>query len=198
MSDLRSSKKEDLVTGRQPRPLADPGLLELLGAFSELLGLAEFIQRIAPTDRLKASRRHNRINKLLSELQKSFAEARSPILSLRALASMFLEREPGTIAVSANESDVRAFREGMRNLRRAIERMTNVAYELEEVTKGLHPDQTRFHLISERGRGILGRIQEAMKLEGPTDIDALILAVDQHLKWCDEELDDRRRFVEPW
>ena len=78
------------------RNKTDPSLLQLIGIAADLLGIGETVQRVVPTDRLRAQRRHRRINRLRLELREHIHEARSSLVIVRTVLNRRLkDRQPG-------------------------------------------------------------------------------------------------------
>src|SRR5262245_56689606 len=65
----------------------DPSLLDLAGQALELLGLADHIQRLLPLQRMKADRRHRRIETGLGEFQEALDDARASLRIVRSALS---------------------------------------------------------------------------------------------------------------
>ena len=63
----------------------DPGVLEILGAVSEAIGLAEHVQKVFPLDRLKTQRRHARIEKQLGLFAERLEDARGAVRLLQGV-----------------------------------------------------------------------------------------------------------------
>ncbi len=114
--------------------LIDPGILELVGEIADRLGLAEHVQRVLPTQRLKVQRRHRRVDKLLDAFNETLNDARAALRVLSTTIQPSLSEPDATTAPGAsgerpprigfsmprNESPV--YRRGIEQLQAAIQK----------------------------------------------------------------------------
>jgi hypothetical protein len=188
------------------RKMADPGILELAGEIADLLGLAERIQRVLPTQRLKVRRKHRRVEKLLKDFKAALDDART---ALRVLSSTLEAHLPETedhapthsrldlprIAFSLPENEVAVYRRGVEQLQGGIRKMTNAAYDLEATASGVPNEVQRFYRISENGRAVLQTVRSVLD-DHPEELIPLLHRIEEYLSSCSQLLEDRREWLD--
>lgn len=134
----------------------DPGILEIVGAIAQVLGFAEQVQRVMPTDRLGAQRKHKRIDRLLKKFVNSMDDAR---LALRAISGALgpgaSDLPQDVLNFHVSRGDFAILTRGVRELHDAIKRMTDTTFELEAIAAGMPDETQRYYRISEAGRTVL-------------------------------------------
>ena len=116
----------------------DPGILEIVGAVTQVLGLAETIQKVLPTDIVMVKRRHKRIDSLIKKVVSAMDDARMALLGISdsiKIGANDLQNNEHTMDIS--KSDFEILKRGTMQLHEAIKRMTNTAFELEAVTAAI-------------------------------------------------------------
>lgn len=185
----------------------DPGLLEILGAVSEALGLAEHIQKVFPLHRLKAQRRHGRIEKLLNGFAGGLDDARAAIRLLQGVTGEGSNLPPGTIAFAIPASELPLYRRGLQQLQTAIRTMTDAAYELEALTEPFADDAQRFYRISTAGAPVLRTLAAALArladdeatlsiAARPVGIGTVLAEVDRYLANSAATLSERDKWLQ--
>lgn len=176
----------------QPRKndVIDPDIFQIIGTASDLLGLGEHIQRLFPIDRIKAKRRHSRMDKLRGDFRLSLTGAR---VALRALIETIQKQERNNFFddyfFGIERDDFPVYSKALNSLKTEIAKMTNIAYELETVASNLREEVERYYRISDAGYRVLSTIKEAF--EGRFDeILRVLEEVDRYLKMCSSTLDD--------
>src|SRR5262245_3753982 len=126
--------------------LSDPGLLELVGELAALLGLAERVQRLLPTERLKVQRKHRRLEKLLTDFNDALGDARAAVRVVSTTVDRYLSEPDGPasfevggapeenlprIAFAIPTEEIPVYRRGVKQLQVAIQEMTRIAFDLE-------------------------------------------------------------------
>jgi hypothetical protein len=164
-----TADREEITARQKPDEVVrwvDPGVLEVIGIVADLLGLTEHIQAMAPIDRLRMSRRHQRIEKLLQRFGKALDDARA---ALRIIAtavernvSQVGDADRDTIGFPLPEAELAVYRRGWDQILVALRKMTNAALELEAATVGMPEEVQRYHRISAAGRGVLEKVREAV------------------------------------
>ena len=153
-SGASMDKQETL--SRDERRVCDPDILQIIGAVSDLLGLAEHFQRIVPIDRVRVQRRHQRIDRLRERFSQSMEDAR---VALKVVSSVVAERtinlEADQIAFDIPSTDLPVFSRGIDQLQRAIRAMTRAAFELEAVTVAMPDEVQRYYKVSQAGKPVL-------------------------------------------
>src|SRR5436190_22054060 len=115
-----------MATKDRPADLADPGLLDIIGGVAQALGLAEQVQRILPTDRLRSQRRHGRIDKLLDQFKEKLDDARAGLRLIRStVESLTAEIPANAIGIAVPRTELPVYRRGLQQLHRALEKMTD-------------------------------------------------------------------------
>jgi hypothetical protein len=187
----------------------DPGILELVGELADLLGLAEHVQRLLPTQRMKVQRRHRRIEKLLDSFSEALSDSRA---ALRVLSTVLdghpsidalnivadpeeTNRDAPRIAFSVPRTELPVYRRGTEQLQAAIQRMTKIAFDLEASTAGLPEEVQRYYKISQSGSGVLRQIRTVLD-DHPEALPELVRTVDSYLARCSEMLDERQRWLQ--
>jgi len=155
------------MTKRDSRQLVDPGLLEIIGAIVEVLGLADQVQKLLPLDQLRVERRHRRVAKLLDEFTERLEDART---ALRVISSAVSSRfspasgdtvgsltplPTGAVSFDLPASELPVLARGLDQLHVAIRAMTKTAFTLEAASSGVPEEVQRYYRISESGRGVL-------------------------------------------
>jgi hypothetical protein len=177
----------------------DPGVLEVIGIVADLLGLTEHIQALAPLDRLRMTRRHQRIEKLLRQFGKALDDGRA---ALRIVASA-VERnvtqvgavDSDTIGFPLPEAELAVYRRGFDQILVALRKMTNAALELEAATAGMPEEVQRYHRISAAGRLVREKLAEAVQ-GPPTLLPALLQETERYLAKSSELVAEAQRWRE--
>ncbi len=171
------------------RKKTDPSLLQLIGIAADLLGIGETVQRVVPTDRFKAQRRHRRINRLRLELREYIHEARSSLVIVRTvLARRLKDRQPGDFSVFVPAEDFPLYEKGLDWLHTSIRDLTRTAYKLEVASEPMPGEVERYYRISDRGQVLIEAVRKA--LDGlPESTERLLAGIDQYLIRCSEILD---------
>ena len=174
----------------EPERATDQDLLQLIGAAADLVGLGEHFQRILPTDRLRAQRRHKRMEKLRAELRSHLNDARADLrIVTSVVATAVPGREPGEFAIAIPREELPVFRKGLDQLQVAIREMTRDTYELESVAATLPEEAQRYHRMSAGGQTVIHDIRAA--LDGSSDrTRELLTSVDRYLARCDQLLEE--------
>lgn len=161
--------------------LLDPGVLEILGAVTEILGLAEQFQSIVPTQRMRVKRRHARIEKLQDKCLRLIDDARAGLRILRTAGEGEFDEIPrGVIGVALPATEVEMYRRGLEQLQVAIRDLTKTCYDLEALTQGIPDYASRYFEASEAGRDMLQRIGDAFT-EPTYSYNDLIEATERYL-----------------
>lgn len=189
------------------RTYVDPGVLEIIGALSETLGLAEHVQRVVPFHRLRAQRRHAQIEKRVDAFVQRLDDARTSIRVLQsAIGESASALAPGAIAFTIPVSELPVFRRGLEQLQTAIRGMTDAAYELESLTSVSAEETERFYRVSNSGRPVLRAIAQAVGrvaaeeqsvgiADRPVDVPGLLGEVDRYLAQVSGILSERDRWL---
>jgi hypothetical protein len=185
----------------------DPGVLEIVGAVSQVLGLAEHAQRILPLRRLRVQRRHARIEKQLDSFSRRLEDARAAIRVLRsAIGESMQTPTPGVIAFAIPASELPVFRRGIEGLQLAIRGMTVAAYDLESLTAASATDMERFYRVSSSGAPVLSLIAELLarvaadkalvSIAGrPANVPLVLVKVDEYLAHVSALLSERDKWL---
>jgi hypothetical protein len=192
------------------RPHADPGVLELVGEIADLLGLAEHVQRMLPTQRIKVQRRHRRVEKLLDSFTEALGDSRAALRVLSTVLGEHLtdqeaevlapptantDRDMSRIAFSVPRTELAVYRRGIEQLQAAIHAMTKIAFDLEASTTGMPEEVQRYYKISQAGSGVLRQIKRVLD-DHPEVLPELVHAVDAYLARCSEMLEERQRWLQ--
>jgi hypothetical protein len=177
----------------------DPGVLEVIGIVADLLGLTEHIQALAPLDRLRMTRRHQRIEKLLRQFGKALDDGRA---ALRIVASA-VERnvtqagavDSDTIGFPLPGAELAVYRRGFDQILVALRKMTTAALELEAATAGMPEEVQRYHRISAAGRLVREKLAEAVQ-GPPTLLPALLQETERYLAKSSELVAEAQRWRE--
>lgn len=141
---------------------ADPGVLEILGALSEAVGLAEHIQRLFPRGR-KIQRRHRQIDKQVAAFAEKLQDARTAVRLLQGVVGGPARGlESGTIGFSIVAAELPLYRRGLEQLQSAIRGMTTAAYSLEDLTQPFADETERFYRVSSVGDAVLRILAQAL------------------------------------
>jgi hypothetical protein len=174
----------------------DPGILELVGTATELLGLAEHIQRFLPLDRLRMTRRHKRIENLLGGFRKALEDARAALRIIQSsIADGRLELPADAIGFLMPMAELPVFKRGIDQLHAAIRSMTNAALELEAATAGMSDEVQRYHRISASGRRILDKLVSTLH-GAPMQLPSLLQDVEHYLTKCSEMISEATQWRE--
>jgi NAD(P)-dependent dehydrogenase (short-subunit alcohol dehydrogenase family) len=188
----------------------DPGVLELVGEIADLLGLAEHVQRLLPTQRIKVQRRHRRIEKLLDSFSEALSDSRAALRVLSTVLNEHLSGEnvgalapqPGSpdrdmprIAFSVPRTELPVYRRGTEQLQAAIQKMTKIAFDLEASTSGVPEEVQRYYKISQSGSTVLRQIKTVLD-DHPEALPELVRTVDSYLARCSEMLEERQRWLQ--
>ena len=169
----------------------DPGILEILGAIAEVLGVADHIQRILPLGRWRVARRHRRIGRLLTEFDKRIGDARAALRVLSTAVDEHLMDAPNdSVGFAIPGSELPIFRRGIDQLHVAIRAMTNLVCDLEAITTGIADEQERFYKISEYGREVLDALRRTINGDVKS-IPSLLKTVDRFLVKCSTSIAER-------
>ncbi len=174
---------QDSLSRREPG-ICDPDILQIIGAVSDLLGLAEHFQRIVPIDRVRVERRHQRIERLREKFSQSMEDARA---ALRVVSSVVIERtinlEVDQIAFDIPTTDLPVLSRGIDQLQRAIRAMTRSAFELEAVTVAMPDEVQRYYKVSQAGKPVLEALRRALSGE-PKSLPTLLNQIEEYLERC--------------
>jgi len=190
------------------RRTTDPGILELVGELTDLLGLAEKIQRYLPTQRLKIQRKHRRIERLLDDFRAALDDSRA---AMRVVTSTLQEHlahadsEPTQpagaqdqnlprIAFSIPREELAVYRRGIEQLQVAIRKMTNIGFDLEATSEGVPEETQRYYRISEAGKSILRAVRDVLD-DNPERLPGLVRQVEQHLARSSRMLEEREQWI---
>lgn len=169
--------------------LVDPGFLEIIGALTEALGLAEHLQKLFPLDRMRMKRRHQRIEAQRRKCKEGLTDARVALNSLKSFAERHMGGiMPGTFGVAVPAGALPVYRGALGQLQVAIHQITNATYELEVLTRELPSDHEDYFRISEGGRKVLSRIS-AFLAEPGDGLAELISLVELELEKAWRKLD---------
>jgi hypothetical protein len=175
-------QKEDI----RPIEYSDPDLLQILGSISDVLGLTEHMQRILPLTRLRAKRRHRRIENLRKKFKENMEGSR---VSLKAIKSMLMDRKvdlsKGQIAISIPRDQLSVYRKALEQMQGNIRNMTNAAYELEEITI-ISPDEAKgYYKISKAGEPVLQALKDVF-IGSPEALSILLDRIESYLSHCSD------------
>jgi hypothetical protein len=163
---------------------SDPGVLEILGAIAEILGLADHIQQLLPLDTWRVEKHHRQKSKLLQEFDERIADARAALRVVSSAIEQYLSNAPpDTIRFSIPASELSVLQRGLEQLHAAIREMTRVVFKLEAITAGIADEQQRFYRISETGRVVLDTLRKAMNGDAQA-VPPLLRDVDRFLANC--------------
>lgn len=190
-------------------PKADPGLFELVGLVSDLLGLGEHAQLLFPLDRLRAQRRHKRVAKLRDQFRDALEQARTSLRALRSSVDATLpQSQPGeTTRPTLSQTDgpvtrfdmslteLPVFLKAVLSIQAAIQRMTKAAYELESATASIPHEVERYFRISEAGTPVLRALRDSLD-HGVSAVPALLERIDRYLSKCSDLLRESENWRE--
>lgn len=187
---------------------SDPGVLELIGEFADLLGLAERIQRFLPTQRFKVQRKHRRVEKLLDAFNDALSDARTALRVVSTTVDRHLsdaEHAADTLAPSKESlpriafsmptEEIPVYRRGVEQLQVAIHKMTKIAFDLEATSSGVTDEVQRYYKISQAGNEILRNIREALD-DHPESVPELVRRVEAYLARCSQMLEQRQHWLD--
>lgn len=190
-------------------PLADPGLLELVGELADVLGLAERIQRFLPTQRLRVQRKHKRIEKLLDSFSAALNDARVAIRVLASTADKYFgqvgespEKIKGAddeqlprIGIAIPTDEISIYRRGVDRLQVAIRSMTTTSFDLEAATSGVNEEVQRYYKISQAGNSVLRLIRHVLE-DHPESVPKLLSEAEAYLTRCARAIEERNRWID--
>lgn len=175
--------------------LVDPTILELVGYAADLLGLGEHIKKLVPVDRMRAGRRHKRVNKLLDDFLASLDDARAAIRVITSGVNEPLAQVPqDSIGFSIKLDELPVFRRGVDQILQAIREMTNSALALESASTGIPSETERFYKISEEGRRVLEILRKVVNGQS-AETSNLLQVVEKYLVQCSEALRKREDWL---
>jgi hypothetical protein len=190
------------------RAHVDPGILELVGELADLLGLAEHVQRLLPTQRIKVQRRHRRVEKLLDSFSEALSDSRAALRVLSTVLNEHLsgedslapkagavDRDMPRVAFSVPRSELPVYRRGTEQLQAAIQKMTKIAFDLEASTSGVPEEVQRYYKISQSGSTVLRQIKTVLD-DQPEALPELVRTIDSYLARCSEMLEERQRWLQ--
>lgn len=178
----------------------DPGILEILGGLSTLIGLSE---QVAP-GRIKVAYRHRKIDSLLDKFKTSLDDARMALRSLTSVMDDLDEEIPrGAISFRLTSTEFEIYRRSLKQLQNAITKMTDTSYELEATLADIDAEAERFYRISQAGRPILKAISNVLEAcisesrlsNGNVKLSELLRSVDKYLSNCSDNLERRSSWL---
>jgi len=184
-----------------PRGLVplDPGILEILGKLTELIGLGEHLKKLIPSH-LAPSRRHGRVHRLLDGLRKDLDSIRSAIRIVRAVvANAVAEPDVGELGFLIDSRQVGLYVNGMERVQEALTSLMKTIYSLEGETEGIDEEQTRFYRMSDPAADICLKVQMFIDAVRPGSsvrltIERMLSLLDQvesYVDFLEAELQDR-------
>ena len=178
-----------------PHDRRDPSLLQLLGAVTEVLGLAEQIERLLHTKPSRIEATHRSIRKSLSKFQRAMTAGRGAIRQINStLAAQVTDAPKDTVALLMPYSDLQIFRSGLEQLQRSIRDMFFASHELEALSEQIPEEATRLFLVNEAGRPVLELLREVIA-GSPEKIPELLEVPDQHFARCERLIEERAEWL---
>jgi len=173
----------------------DPGILEILGGLSTLIGLSE---QVAP-GRIKVAFRHKKVESLLEKFKTNLDDAR---MALRSLTSVieYLDEDisRGAISFSLSSTEFEIYRRSLKQLQIAIGKLTDNSHDLEATLANIDAEAERFYRISQAGRPVLKNIANALEictselnLNHSVRLSDVLKDVDKYLSSCSKYLEQR-------
>jgi hypothetical protein len=128
------------------------GILEIVGAITQVLGLAEQVQRIVPSDRLQARNRHSEMDRPLSKFIKAIDDTRMAFRSVSsAIGESVSETPRDSLSFAIAPKEFAILTKGIHQLHDAIRTMTYITFELEIISSCMPDEKRRYYHISQAG-----------------------------------------------
>jgi hypothetical protein len=173
----------------------DPGILEIIGAITEVLGLADYIQKILPLDQIRVERRHRRVQKLLVDFAKNLEDARAAIRVISSVVSQNVSGvEPEALRFKIPDTELPVLSRGIDQLQVAIRAMTKISFSMEGGLKGIPHEEERYYRISAAGLRVLDRLRSTISRH-PEQLAELINELEIFLTGCSKQLSDREEWL---
>ncbi len=185
------------------RKPVDPIILEILGFVSQTVGIAEHFKHVVGPTHRHVERRHKQVSNQVERFSQGLDEART---SLRIITSVVAEADSGPAGAAGflvSPGELSVYANGLKQLRKAIEKMANAVYKLESVTQDISSERERFYRISAAGRPVVDIVLKAHRdlLEGELKepgvflLPSIVEGIDRYLTGCAQELEDRDRWL---
>jgi hypothetical protein len=172
----------------------DPSLLDVAGLALELLGLADHVQGLLPLQRIRADRRHKRIESTLDQFREALNDARASLRIVRSALS-----HPETTAAHQDDfavvmpsEEFTVYSRGLDQLAVSLRKMRNAAFDLEMATSGLPQAQEHYHRMSAAGRSILEQVRGVLAGQRDEVLPALD-AIENYLVRASQSLEEATR-----
>ena len=195
------------MTKRDPTRRVDPGLLEIIGAIIEVLGLADQVQKLLRLDQLRVERRHRRVARLLDEFTERIEDTRT---ALRVISSAISSRfspvsadtvgnltplPAGAVSFDLPASELPVLARGLDQLHVAIRAMTKTAFALEAASSGIPEEAQRYYRISESGRDVLELVKAVINGE-VRQVPALLTEAEGFLVRSSNTISERETWLQ--
>jgi hypothetical protein len=177
----------------------DPGILEILGGLSTLIGLSE---QVAP-GRIRVAFRNRKVDRLLERFKANLDDARMALRSLTSVIERLDEDIPrGAISFSLSSTEFAIYRRSLEQLQSAISKLTDTSHNLEATLVDIDAEAERFYRISQAGRPVLKSIANALKicisesnLNHDVRLSNVLKDVDKYLSSCSNYLEQRSEWL---
>lgn len=170
----------------QAETLVDPGILEIIGALTGLIGMVEQVRRLGVFEHHFLERRHKNIWKAMDKACVSITDARSALTVLRDFTSKHMSNvKPDIIGVAVPREQLPIYEKAMADLYKSIQNLHKDCCNLERLTSNLQRTNERYFRASDQARRLLNFLGNATKGErepGAPDLPQLIEYVEAELK----------------
>lgn len=169
------------------------GILEIVGAITQVLGLAEQVQHIVHTDRLQARKRHSQMDRLLSKFIYAIDDARMGFRTVCSAIGESVSETPGdSLSFGIAPEEFAILMKGVHQLHDAIKTMTDITFELEIISSGM-PDEIRiYYPISQAGQPLLENLRDVL-YGNSNSLGSVVDAAERYLDTCASKIDERNQ-----
>jgi hypothetical protein len=169
------------------------GILEIVGTIMQVLGLAEQVQRIVPTDRRQARKRHSQMDGLLSKFINAIDDTRMAFRSVSsAIGESVSETPRDSLSFAIAPEEFSILTRGVHQLHDAIRTMTNITFELEIISSGMPDEIRRYYHISQAGQPLLEDLRDVLG-GNSNSLGSVIDAAERYLDICACKIDERNQ-----
>jgi hypothetical protein len=166
-----------------------PGILEIVGAITQVLGLAEQVQHIVLTYRLQTRKRHSQMDRLLSKFINAIDDARMAFRSVSsAIGESVSETPSDSLSFAIAPEEFTILTKGIYQLHDAIRTMTNITFELEIISSGMPDERRTYYHTSQAGQPLLKDLRDVLG-GNSNSLGSVVDAAERYLDICASKID---------